>query len=488
MSSWWGLALAAAAGYTLGGRWAPAWLRPRRTAPTAIAPASSMGLLETLEEDADLELPGLVRLCLRRICDREPVRLAEFIEDGDGPYRRRDPFGDLFPLSEPVRQRLAALCRVCPQGEQRVLTREEALVRDPSLEPLLVEHRADWIGLAGLPLGGPQPGWLIVLSDIRPTALQVQYAALVSLELALAMKGLASRRELEQARRRVEEAESRLLVHRFETDRERQTLLRELEQARLKSEEARKIKNEFLSSVSHELRTPLNAIQGYTRIVLRDDNLNERQRMSLERVMTSSKNQLKLINNILDYSRLEAGRMRLDLEALDMAAVCREVAVQVEPLAAEQQLELQVEMPEEGLHSITDRAKVERIVINLLGNAIKFTKRGGVRLRLEGRGGTLRLSVEDTGIGIGEEEKELIFERFRRGKQTDASSKTYSGTGLGLAISRRLTELLGGRIEVESELGRGSTFTVLLPHFLDLATARQALQSDDEDARPAEEE
>lgn len=457
---------------------------PRTGSP---APPAILGLHEVLAADEDLDLPGLVRAALERIRDAVGLVFVEFVEDGDGPYRQRDPFRDLNPLSGPVRQHLAALCRDVPPASFRVLEREQVLVRNPALKSFLDEHGGARLGIGGLPPGVPQPGWIIGLGDWRPSPEDRQRAHVAGMELALAMGLLDLRRQLDDARRRVEQAETRAMLQGFEADRERLAQARELEQARLKSEEAVKIKNEFLSSVSHELRTPLNAIQGYTRIVLRDTNLSERQRMSLERVMTSSRNQLKLINNILDYSRLEAGRMRLDLEAMDLCAVVREVAAQVEPLAGEQQLELKLELPEDGLHTIGDRAKLERVVINLVGNAIKFTKKGSVTLALESRGGTVRLAVRDTGIGIGSDEKELIFERFRRGRQTDDSRKSYSGTGLGLAISRRLTELLGGRIEVESVLGAGSTFTVALPHFLDLATAKQTLQPDeDEDAETQE--
>jgi len=291
--------------------------------------------------------------------------------------------------------------------------------------------------------------------------------------LLWAAEGRRQIRDLLAARHQMDD---RLVVQGFEMERLTSLAEREVEAARARVEEAERAKNEFLSSVSHELRTPLNAIQGYTRMVLRESNLTDRQRLSLERVMNSSQNQLRLINNILDYSRLEAGRMRLELEELPLDPVLRDVVAQVEPLAAEQGLELRYEREASGpeLHTFSDRAKLEQVLINLMGNAIKFTARGRITLRLRVRPGTLLLSVEDTGIGVAPEEQDAIFERFRRSSRTEGA-RSASGTGLGLAISRRLVEFLGGRLTLESTLGVGSVFTLALPRFVDHETARLAL-------------
>ena len=267
----------------------------------------------------------------------------------------------------------------------------------------------------------------------------------------------------------------------MELARTRQQSDREGEVARRRVDEAESAKNEFLASVSHELRTPLNAIQGYTRIVLREAQLTDRQRLSLERVMTSSQNQLRLINNVLDYSRLEAGRMRLELEQLDLVQVLKDVLSQVEALAQERGLHVSMEVfpPMDRLPTVSDRAKLEQVLVNLMGNAIKFTSRGHIVLRLRSEGGTVHLEVEDTGIGIPPEEQARVFERFRRTRSSDAS-RTVSGTGLGLAISQGLAQLLGGQIRLQSEEGQGSTFTVSLPLFLDLETAALTLVGTDE--------
>ena len=258
---------------------------------------------------------------------------------------------------------------------------------------------------------------------------------------------------------------------------------RELDDAEAAAAESSRLKVEFLASMSHELRTPLNAIKGYTSIVLKEEGLSARQQLSLERVRTSSDTLLKLINDILDYSRMESGKLSLDLELVNASSIARETVAHLEPLAHERELDFGLQSPDPDIYAVLDRSKLERILINLLGNAIKFTDRGSVALVLFRREGMLVFEVRDTGIGIHPDERQLIFQHFRQG---DGSSKRqHGGTGLGLAITARLVELLGGRLELDSELGRGSTFRVYLPIFLDLDTARQVLDPRSESPQPA---
>ena len=446
-----------------------------------VPPASAHALpdLSALLPRQDLDDVLLARTLLAGLAGRPGVRLAHFLSSG-GAWPRRDRFSDADPLPEDQEAALLRLARDAVDGartwEPRELEHAHA-----GLQAQCRRRSITRLHLQPLPAEAPWPAWILLgLNGGETSACDALEA--VARELARLLWLADARCSLSKERRLVQGEQSRLMVQGFELDRVRQVAEREVELARRRVDEAERAKNEFLSSVSHELRTPLNAIQGYTRMVLRESNLTDRQRLSLERVMTSSQNQLRLINNILDYSRLEAGRMRLELEELSLLQVLRDVVTQVEPLASEQGLRLELHLPEDlaELRAICDRAKLEQVLINLIGNAIKFTQKGVIVLRLRVAAGILHLDVQDTGIGIPRDELDQIFERFRRSRLTEGA-RSASGTGLGLAISRRLSELLGGSINLESEPGQGSTFTLSLPHFLDLETARLALAQPEEE-------
>ena len=243
---------------------------------------------------------------------------------------------------------------------------------------------------------------------------------------------------------------------------------------------ASQYKSEFLANMSHELRTPLNSLLILSRSLAenRENNLNEEQVESARIIHDSGSNLLRLINDILDLSKVEAGRMELVLGDLPLADLERALKRTFNHVAQEKQLEFRVEV-EPGLPDsiYTDAAKLEQVANNLIGNAFKFTHQGGVTVRiarppsglalperLQGAA-AIAITVRDTGIGIPRAKLEKVFHAF---EQVDAStSRQYGGTGLGLAISRRLAELLGGDIALESEEGRGSAFTVLLPERLE---------------------
>ena len=232
-------------------------------------------------------------------------------------------------------------------------------------------------------------------------------------------------------------------------------------------ERASRLKSQFVSNMSHELRTPLNAIIGYTQLLKRGvyGEIPNRMQEALHGIDETSRNLLRLINDILDVAKIEAGRMDLVVETLRIEEVVREVGDLLRPLAIGKGLELEVDTGAEVPNVTTDRDKVRRILVNLGANAVKFTRRGKVSVRLlPAPEGCVRIQVEDTGIGIAPENFEVIFEDFR---QLDGSAaREHEGTGLGLAISRRMARHLGGDIRVESALGRGSTFTLTLPLFL----------------------
>lgn len=237
----------------------------------------------------------------------------------------------------------------------------------------------------------------------------------------------------------------------------------EAQQARLIAEEANSAKSAFLASMSHELRTPLNSIIGFTRIVLRktEADLPPLQSENLKKVLISSESLLNLINGLLDLSKIEAGQMEIFTESFKLDEVIHTAASTVEPMMDEEQVCLVREI-EPGIPPLlTDREKLRQIVLNLLSNAAKFTEKGEIKVAACHENGSLRLTVSDTGIGIEKEALSNIFEEFR---QIDMSStRSYGGTGLGLAIVKRLTNLLGGDVGVESEVNKGTKFTVTLP-------------------------
>jgi len=247
----------------------------------------------------------------------------------------------------------------------------------------------------------------------------------------------------------------------------RQTAKR-LEQLNTDLDAAMKSKDQFLSNISHELRTPLNSIIGFTDLLLTQDlggpPLSDQQRDFLETVARNGRQLLELINELLDLQRIAAGRMDLKPEDVELAPLLSEAAGSVHAQVEKHRHALVVTPPAQDLRVHADRGRVRQVLLNLLSNAIKFTPDGG-RITLAAApvngGAEARIAVTDTGIGIAAEDQPKLFKEF---SQLDATaSRKYEGTGLGLALSRRLVELQGGAIGVESEMGKGSTFWFTLP-------------------------
>jgi signal transduction histidine kinase len=240
-------------------------------------------------------------------------------------------------------------------------------------------------------------------------------------------------------------------------------LFRQLEQKSRELEDASRHKSQFLANMSHELRTPLNAILGYTELI--GDKIYgevpEKINEVLERVQKNGRHLLGLINDVLDLSKIEAGQLALHLTDYSFGDVVQAVASSVGSLAAEKQLELTVDVAPELPTGRGDERRISQVLLNLVGNAIKFTDKGKVAVRVSASDGTFLAAVADTGPGIKKEDQEKIFEEFQ---QSDGSlTKNKTGTGLGLAIAKNIVELHGGRIWVESVLGEGSTFFLSLP-------------------------
>ena len=240
-------------------------------------------------------------------------------------------------------------------------------------------------------------------------------------------------------------------------------LFREIEEKGRELQIANKHKSQFLANMSHELRTPLNAILGYTELIL--DNIYgdvpEKIQEVLERLEKNGRHLLGLINDVLDLSKIEAGQLVLSLNEYSMGEVVQTAITAVEALAVEKKLELKTRVPQDLSIARGDEQRIAQVLLNLLGNAIKFTDEGEVRVEVTDSDETFSVSVTDTGPGISETDQKKIFDEFQ---QADGSStREKGGSGLGLSIVKKIVEMHGGRIWVESDVGKGSTFRFTLP-------------------------
>ncbi len=249
-------------------------------------------------------------------------------------------------------------------------------------------------------------------------------------------------------------------------ERETALLAEKLEIARQQAEQSNLAKSQFLANMSHEIRTPMNAVIGMTELALDTHNSAERTEY-LQIVKTSAHSLLGILNDILDFSKIEAGKLTIENIPLSPADLLRETAAMLAMRAREKGLAIDcLVAPDMPHQAISDPLRVRQVLLNLIGNAVKFTERGRIALHLDvaahdPAGMILRFAVSDTGIGIAPDKRVLVFDAF---SQADASTtRKYGGTGLGLSITDRLVRLLGGHLEVESELGRGSTFSFTLP-------------------------
>jgi len=235
----------------------------------------------------------------------------------------------------------------------------------------------------------------------------------------------------------------------------------ELEHANLKLQELDRLKSMFIASMSHELRTPLNSIIGFTGIILQEmsGEINEEQRKQLTLVKNSANHLLALINDVIDISKIEAGKVKIALEEFDLSVLAQEIKDSFAVAVDKKGLELSLNTPP-TLIIESDKRRTEQVLVNFVSNAVKFTDRGEIEIKIVKKEKTAEISVRDTGVGVKKEDMNKLFKDFSR---IPVKDRTIEGTGLGLYLSKKIADLLGGEIKAESEFGKGSVFTFTLP-------------------------
>jgi PAS domain S-box-containing protein len=389
----------------------------------------------------------------------ERDRLDLIIDSVADPILVTDPSGNLVMMNTPAERLFSAAARTAPEA-QRVRANDANFTSFVS--NLLFGKSGVSKYHGGVNLVDPKTGRSVPMEAVSGSVYgeSAEVSAIVTIlhdrteaiereQLYEQLKAASA-----QLERRVQEATSALV-------RQNELLRRQA----IELEQASVAKSQFLANVSHDVRTPLNAILGYTSLLLRGvaGPLATPQRDSLGRVDANARHLLTLITDILDISRIEAGKMPVRLSPIRLKELVDEIMSEVEPLIATSNLTVTATVPE-GLPIIrSDRQKVKQILLNLLTNALKFTPRGSVTVSCTHQRAdrTISIAVADTGIGIAPADQERIFEAFSQADST--SAREGGGTGLGLAICQRLASVLGGQLNVESTVREGSTFTLVIP-------------------------
>jgi signal transduction histidine kinase len=364
-------------------------------------------------------------------------------------------------------------------AEERKPHFTNAVIGDPLVNDQEWAKRERMVAFAGHPLTIEDKlvGVMAMFSRKPITDITLKALASVSNEIAIGIERKLAEEELKKHRDHLEElvkertvelnnkneelTENKLALISLVEELNRAT--EELIKAKDRAEAADRLKSIFLATMSHELRTPLNSIIGFTGILLQGFSgpLNDEQNKQLEMVKNSGNHLLSLINDVLDISKIEAGQLKIDIAPFDMSKSIETVVQIVTPLARTKELALHVEITSKLGVIVSDKRRVEQILLNLLSNAIKFTEKGEVKVECQVSGGQVITRVIDTGIGIKPENMDRLFKPFIQ--LETGLARRFEGTGLGLSISKRLVEMLGGTIRVESEIGKGSVFTFTLP-------------------------
>ena len=307
----------------------------------------------------------------------------------------------------------------------------------------------------------------------KPTAEAKDYLAKIQEQLAIGLTNASAVVQLENFVTKLKKLNADYQKQNLQIRKQNETLVdlhkklkdkaHELEVQKEKAEEATKLKSHFLASMSHELRTPMNSILGLTELILEDTTVVGKNRERIQVVLKSGKRLMNLINDILDLSKIEAGKMEIHSEDVMLDEVIKDVEGSIAPLAVQKNIKFKVNRKTNtGIIINTDKGKITQVLINLLGNAVKFTENGYVELTISSKNNKiLTFDVTDSGIGISEEDQKIIFEEFRQIDGT--TTRKYSGTGLGLAICKKIADLMDGDISLQSEYGKGSTFTFSIP-------------------------
>ena len=389
----------------------------------------------------------------------ERHRLDLIIDSVADPILVTDQEGDIVLMNTPA-ERLFNAPGVDDEGTQRRVRANGANLT--SFVSNVLTRSGEQRYRDEIQLGDPLTGRPLPVEAVAGTILSEQgelmWVVTILHDLTEAIEKARLYEQLKQAsvelERKVQEATAELA--------EQNELLR---RQHIELEQASALKSQFLANMSHEFRTPLNAILGYTHMLLNNvtGQVTEPQRKSLTRIDSNSRHLLALINDILDITRIEAGRMPLNATSFGIGELFDEVQAELEPIIKRSNLTVTTKVRGVVPSVRSDRQKVKQIVLNLLSNALKFTPAGSVTMTasFDGRAKQVAIAVRDTGVGIPTEDQVKVFEDFR---QLDTSpARGYGGTGLGLSICRRLANILGGTIELESVAGKGSTFTLRLP-------------------------
>jgi PAS domain S-box-containing protein len=392
----------------------------------------------------------------------ERDRLQLVIDAVADPILVTDPAGAIVLMNDPAERLFTVDREAASEVAVRVQSNDAHFTSFVS-NLLFAGETLRYQGAVGLL--DPETGTILPYEAVAGKVLSAQ-GELIGLVTILHDQRQALERERLYDQVKLASAELEAKVHQATAELSRQNEL--LRRQAIQLEQASALKSQFLANMSHEFRTPLNAILGYTSMLLQGvfGAMSDSQRNSLSRVDTSGRHLLALINDILDISRIEAGKMPVHLAEFPLPELIAEVMAEVEPIVSRTRLSLTRELPAElpPLHS--DRAKVKQIVLNLLTNALKFTPEGSVKISAtwEPSSDRVLIGVSDTGIGIAPEDQARVFEDF---SQADSSpTRAYGGAGLGLAICRRLASMLGGQIRLDSAVGKGATFTLMVPRTL----------------------
>ena len=399
-----------------------------------------------------------LRLAQAEVRD-ERHRLDLIIDSVADPILVTDQEGDIVLMNEPA-ERLFTVPGSAPEAPQRRVRANGANLT--SFVSNVLTRGGEQRYRGEISLTDPFTGRALPVEGLAGTILSEQgeliWVVTILHDLTEALEKARLFEQLKQASTELERK-----VHEATAELAQQNEL--LRRQHIALEQASALKSQFLANMSHEFRTPLNAILGYTHMLLNGVNgpVSDPQRKSLTRIDSNSKHLLALINDILDITRIEAGRMPLTVSAFRVQELMAEVLAELEPIVKRSTLDVRVRTRAGVPQLRTDRQKVKQIVLNLLSNALKFTAEGGVTITAsyDGKARMVAIAVADTGVGIAPEDQARVFEDFR---QLDSSpARGYGGTGLGLAICRRLANMLEGTIDLRSEPGQGSTFTLRLP-------------------------